>query len=327
MSPSLRQKLDRLRHTIESALRTAVPVDEPQSFYGPMRYALEGGGKRLRPALVLLTAEAVGGDAQRALPCAVAIELLHNFTLVHDDIMDRDELRRGRPTVHVKWDQDTAILAGDGLFALAYRQLFLSPPEALPAIGKLFSDAILEVCEGQALDKEFETRTNVALEEYLRMIRKKTARLFALSCQLGALCCSAPVVQVEALGEYGERLGLAFQIQDDLLDVLSSEEVSGKPQGSDIRRRKKTYLYVHALEHAEPGERNWLIDLFAGDRIPEEAVHRVVEIFHKSGAIDAAENLVAELLREARDALGLLPANKAVGYLRDLTEALVGRRA
>lgn len=327
MSPSLQRKLERLRETIEGALRTAVLRGEPRSFYEPMRYALEGGGKRLRPALVLLSAEAVGGDVDRALPCAVAVELLHNFTLVHDDIMDRDELRRGRPTIHVKWDQDTAILAGDGLFALAYRHIFSSPPEALPTIGKLFSDAILEVCEGQALDKDFETRPTVSLPEYMDMIRKKTARLFSVSCKLGALCCLASESQIKALGEYGERLGLAFQIQDDLLDVLSTEDVSGKPQGSDIRRRKKTFLYVHALEHAQPAEREWLADVFASVSVPETAVHRVVEIFHTSGAISEAENLVAGLLREARAALEVLSENEAVTHLRALTEALVGRRA
>ncbi|MDZ7372374.1 MAG: polyprenyl synthetase family protein [candidate division KSB1 bacterium] len=297
------------------------------SFYGPVRYILEGGGKRLRPVLVLLSAEAVGSPPEEALPCALAVELMHNFTLVHDDIMDRDTLRRGRPTVHVLWDQDTAILTGDGLLALAYQQLFRYPSDRLTRIGSIFSEGVLRVCEGQALDKDFESRPTVSLDEYMEMIDKKTAELFSVSCQLGALTGSGDDRSVEALGNYGRKLGLAFQIQDDLLDVLSPEEISGKPQASDIRRRKKTFLFVHALTAANEQERTWLLETYAGSTISEENVQKVMELFRSTGAIERAEALVSELLAAARRALAGLPRTEGVEHLENLTLVLSGRRA
>ncbi len=327
MPLSLEEKLRQLRQLVESRLRAVATANQPESFYGPVRYTLEGGGKRLRPVLVLLTAEAVGGALDAALPCAVAVELMHNFTLVHDDIMDKDELRRGRPTVHVVWDQDTAILAGDGLLALAYQQLFLAPADKLQEIGSTFSDGVIEVCEGQALDKEFETQLEVSLDQYMEMIEKKTARLFSTACKVGALAGGGERAYVNALAAYGRWLGLAFQVQDDLLDVLSDEKTSGKPRASDIRRRKKTFLFVHALRNANASDRQWLLDLYASDSVPADEVDRVVELFRRSGAIAAAEELVTDLMDKARAELQHVPANEAAGYLSELTSALTGRRA
>jgi geranylgeranyl diphosphate synthase type II len=324
---SLQKKLEELRSLIEAELRRLADGRLPDSFYEPVRYTLAGGGKRLRPILVLLSAEAVGGKAQDALPCALAVELMHNFTLVHDDIMDRDALRRGRPTVHVVWDQDTAILAGDGLLALAYQQLFRNPPERLARIGSLFSEGVLRICEGQALDKEFESRTEVSLQDYMEMIEKKTAQLFSVSCGLGALAGGGDERSVAALSSYGKWLGLAFQIQDDLLDVLSPEQISGKPQASDIRRRKKTFLFVHALRTASEAERQWLLRMYASERLPEDAVQRVIQLFESLGAMEQAETLVEDLLAKARQELGSLPETEGVSHLRELTFALAGRRA
>ncbi|NOZ57708.1 MAG: polyprenyl synthetase family protein, partial [Calditrichaeota bacterium] len=298
MDNTFETTLTRVRNLVQQRLLELSSKSAPVSFYAPVRYTLEAGGKRLRPLLVVLSAEAAGGRLEQAFDCAVAVELMHNFTLVHDDIMDHDSLRRGRPTVHVKWDEETAILAGDGLVALAFRELFRCSSPRLQEIGRVFSEGILEVCEGQALDKEFETRASVSREEYFEMIGKKTARLFAVSCEMGALAANAGNDAVHALREFGWNLGLAFQIQDDLLDVVSSASVSGKPQASDVRSRKKTFLFIHALQHAPREKREWLLDLYQRGNLSAADVDQVVELFHDSGAVSAAESVTAELLEK-----------------------------
>ncbi|HFE52157.1 MAG TPA: polyprenyl synthetase family protein [Bacteroidetes bacterium] len=327
MSDSLEHKLAEFRDLVQKRLLEISSKPAPVSFYTPVRYTLESGGKRLRPVLVLLSTEAAGGRARQALDCAVAVELMHNFTLVHDDIMDHDSLRRGRPTVHVKWDEETAILAGDRLVALAFRELFRCLSPKLQEIGRVFSEGILEVCEGQALDKEFETRDSVSREEYFDMIGKKTARLFAVSCEMGALAADAGDQQVKALREFGWNLGLAFQIQDDLLDVVSSASVSGKPQGSDVRSRKKTFLFIHAVENSQGEKSRWLVDLYKRGNLSSEDVESVVRLFHESGAVAAAEAVTAELLTEAQRSLAALPPSEARSQLESLTNQLLGRRA
>lgn len=325
MNAVWQERLDALRRSIQQALFAAVSHEEPASFYKPVRYTLEGGGKRIRPVLVLLASEAVGGTTLAAMDCAVAVELMHNFTLVHDDIMDKDDVRRGRPTVHVAWDADVAILTGDGLIALAYRQLFRTPTPRLRELGEVFSEGIIEVCEGQALDKDFEERSTVSMDEYLRMIGKKTARLFSVSCHLGALVGGGSVAQVEALTDFGWNLGLAFQVQDDLLDVLSSQAVSGKPQGSDIRQRKKTFLFVQALSTATASKRCWLLRLYSQPVLGEADVERISSFFAEVGAVSAAQQMVDRYLHEALASLQKLPPSRARDYLRDLTEQLSGR--
>ena len=212
----------------------------------PVHYVFANGGKRIRPVLLLLACKTVGGRVRDALPAAVAIELLHNFTLVHDDIMDKATSRRGRPTVHTKWDQSTAILVGDELMALAYRSLLQTKSARLHAIADTFTQAFVEVCEGQGLDKEFETQRRVSLPRYLTMIEQKTAKVISAAAEIGALVGRGTVRQVTALQRYGLHLGRAFQVQDDLLDVVADEAKFGKTVGRDIVSGKKTYLLIRA---------------------------------------------------------------------------------
>lgn len=251
---ALPSQLQPLAQAVDQVLLQEVLAETPPSLREPIDYFLRAPGKKIRPLLTLLSAQLVGGQWRQALPAAVAVELFHDFTLIHDDIMDRDRLRRGQPTVHVKWDDGTAILSGDALIGLAWRQLLKSPSRSLAVVTDMFSEALLRVCEGQALDKEFEHRRQIAPEEYLEMIDKKTAWLMRAACGMGAVIGGAPAGQVERLCRFGELIGLGFQIQDDLLDVVADVETLGKEVGSDFRMAKKTYVVIklqHRLGAAE----------------------------------------------------------------------------
>lgn len=220
------------RNFVNERLNQVVTKKTPVSFYEPVRYVLEAGGKRIRPILLLLSCKAVGGNQEDCLDAAVAVEILHNFTLVHDDIMDQDDLRRSRQTVHKKWDEATAILAGDGLVALAYHYLLKTKTDHIKEIAEIFTNGIIDLCEGQALDKEFERQVDIDLNQYLIMIEKKTVRLLMISSEIGSLIGGATAEERNILIEFSKHLGSAFQIQDDLLDI---EKTSGKTFGSDIK--------------------------------------------------------------------------------------------
>jgi len=220
---------------------------EPRRLYDPVRYVLRGGGKRLRPVLTLMTAGAYGVAPDEALPAAAALEIFHNFTLLHDDIMDRAALRRGRPTVHRKWDENTAILSGDAMVYVAQQQLEHYPPALYKDLQSLFNRTALEICEGQQRDMDFEARDTVSMDEYLEMIRQKTAVLLATAMQYGALLAGRPVAEQETWYRAGIALGLAFQIADDYLDTFGDESF-GKAIGGDIREGKKTWLFVRMLD-------------------------------------------------------------------------------
>lgn len=233
----------------EETERSSYAKDKyPHSLYDPVNYIMSGGGKRIRPLMTMIACETFGGSAEDALDAAVAMEILHNFTLVHDDIMDNADTRRGRDTVHKKWDVNSAILVGDELIGLSYRSLLKTESVRIAEVVRAFTDGVIEVCEGQALDKEFETNDNVSLNDYLLMIRKKTAELLKTSAVVGAIIGNANSHEMESINSYSENLGLAFQIQDDLLDVTAVESEFGKKIGGDILERKKTYLYVKSLE-------------------------------------------------------------------------------
>jgi len=219
--------------------------------YEPIRYISDGGGKRLRPILLIFSCECVGGNIESVLSTAVAVEMIHNFTLVHDDIMDHDDYRRGRKTIHRKWNEDVAILTGDALMVFGYQSLAKSDFKDLAGILDIFSKGVIEVCEGQALDKEFEKRSDVELEEYIKMVDKKTGRLIAVSTELGALIGGGDPETVQAFRKFGEKLGRAFQIQDDLLDIIAEQNVLGKDLGSDLIQDKKTYPLLLALKDSK----------------------------------------------------------------------------
>jgi geranylgeranyl diphosphate synthase type II len=245
------EKLQPLSRKIQSQLQQSVRNSFPVTLKEPSLYFLESPGKKIRPLLTLLCCQAVGGNPEHALSAAAGIELFHDFSLVHDDIMDQDELRRGRQTIHTKWDEGTAILVGDALIGLALENMVRSASRHHSEVIQLFSEALIVVCEGQALDKEFEKRNDLTLPEYLDMISKKTSWLFQLSCQVGAILGDAQAPQVAAFRRFGWYLGMGFQIQDDLLDFIGDEAKLGKKVGSDLKRDKKTYITLKYQEFVQ----------------------------------------------------------------------------
>ena len=226
-------------------------VREPKNLYEPIDYILQLGGKRMRPILTLMAADIFSGEFKKALPAALAVEVFHNFTLVHDDIMDDAPLRRGKETVHEKWDTSTGILSGDAMLILAYQYFENYDPEVFQKLAKLFSKTALEVCDGQQLDVDFETRKNVRIGEYMNMIRLKTSVLVAAALKMGAIVANTNDENADLIYDFGLNLGLAFQLQDDYLDTFGDPETFGKQVGGDIIENKKTFLYLKALEVAD----------------------------------------------------------------------------
>jgi len=317
-------KISRLRDAVNARILAAVQKPGPVTLYEPMRYIFEAGGKRLRPILLLLSCEAVGGEECQALDAAVAVELLHTFTLIHDDVMDHDDTRRGRPTIHNKWDVSVAILSGDGLVALSYDYLLRTPSRESARLGSLFSRALLEVCEGQALDKEFESRWDVTLDEYFTMIAKKTATLIALCGELGGIIGGGTPQQLQALRDFGYHLGVAFQIQDDLLDITADEKELGKTWGSDIMQKKKTLLLLHALKNAPPADRKELKAILRQPQITPGEVLRVKAIFERQGTIDFARTCFLEHFQKAEETLRHLPSRQT-GDLQNFLRLILNR--
>jgi len=317
---------DQVNRYIDSIL-SPVSENKPQSLYAPIRYAMNGNGKRLRPVLLLLTCDALHGSIKAALPAAAAVELMHNFTLVHDDMMDNDDTRRGRPTVHRKWDNDAALLAGDGLLALAYRSLLRTRSSNLPRLAQVLTDGIIELCEGQALDRDFEQRDEVTMADYLAMIMKKTARLLSICTEMGALIATAGETQIKLFRQFGEHLGLAFQIQDDLLDITISQDMLGKDFGSDVKRRKKTFLYIYAMTQAARQHRESLKKIFQKTAIGHDDILSVQQIFNAAGALAAAETAACDHLQKAHHCLMQLEPAVATKALREFVDMLLKRKA
>jgi len=320
------QKLGRqYKATVEKQLASLTRHDEPETIYKPIRHVLSAGGKRFRSALVLLSCEAVGGKARDALGAAAAIELFHNFTLVHDDVMDHADMRRGLPTVHKRWNTNVAILAGDELAALAYRALLKSRTQRLQEVIHVFTEAFNQVCEGQALDQEFEGQTDIYLNDYLRMIGKKTGCLIVAALHIGALMGNATKREVATLCTYGEHLGRAFQIMDDLLDIIGDEREFGKTIGGDIREGKKTYMLIKALERAKGKDRLLLHLITAHHKATTAMVNRVRDIYHRYGIIDDAKREIARSTRRAQRALTPLKTSHAKDMLFWLSDQLLER--
>lgn len=242
---------EELQDIIAKAFNKASFRFEPSSLYDPIEYMMDLGGKRLRPVLTLLSCDMFGGDIENALAPAIGLELFHNFTLLHDDIMDLAPLRRGKETVYKKWNTNSAILSGDTLFVMAYEYVTKTNSALLPQVLELFNDTARKVCEGQQFDMDYETRFDVTIDDYIRMIRLKTAVLIACSLKLGAIIARAPAAEADMIYSFGEFLGLAFQLQDDYLDVFGEVKKFGKEIGNDIVTNKKTFLYLKAFELAE----------------------------------------------------------------------------
>jgi len=244
--------------------------NDPKELYEPIMYSLSQSGKRLRPVFTLMACDLFGGDIEKALPQALAIELLHNFTLIHDDLMDQSPIRHGKETVFKKWNPKLAILSGDALFALAYDYTLQAEVQQLPEVLKIFNKTALQACEGQQLDLNFEQRKNVSLEDYLEMIRLKTAVLFGASLKIGALIAHASERNMQLIYDFGLNVGMGFQLKDDLLDLYGNEEVFGKKTGQDILENKKTYLFIKALATADPKTKDILLDYFQERQLSEE---------------------------------------------------------
>ena len=290
--------------SIENALASLNLPEKPKTLYDPQRYILGNGGKRIRPVLTLMACGMCSGQRERAMPAALAVELLHNFTLMHDDIMDQAESRRGEPAVHIKWSESVAILSGDSLHTRALILLNdLDEAADYRKVNSLFLDGINRVCEGQALDMEFESRSDVSLSEYMMMIGGKTSALLEASLQMGGVVGSCSDRQLKALKNVGENIGRAFQIQDDWLDVVADPDKFGKRVAGDIYECKKTYLMVLALERGNKDQQKWLRDCLINKPIKDEDVESVIQLFHELDVIDSARSKMSELYDSAEQSL------------------------
>ena len=292
--------IEKYRNDFISYLESKTETKEPKNLYAPITYILKLGGKRLRPVLVLLTAQLFEKDHTDALDAALAIEVFHNFSLVHDDIMDDAPKRRGKPTVHEKWDTNTGILSGDAMLIMAYQLFENYEVHIFKDLAKLFSKTALEVCEGQQYDVDFETREDVTLEEYLKMIEYKTAVLVAAAMKMGAIVAEAPEKSQEELYAFGLNLGIAFQLQDDYLDVYGDPLTFGKQVGGDIIENKKTYLFIKAMEAGTVSNRKQLMDLYSiQPKETDSKVKAVRTIFSESGAATATQDAIVSYTKKA----------------------------
>lgn len=303
-------------------------VKEPKSLYEPIQYILSLGGKRIRPILTLMAAEIFDQEYKKALPAALAVEVFHNFSLVHDDIMDDAPLRRGKETVHEKWNINTGILSGDAMLILAYQYFEKYEPVIFQSLAKLFSKTALEVCEGQQWDVDFENRDDVTIPEYLKMIEYKTAVLVAAAMKMGAIIAETSVENGEAIYDFGLNLGIAFQLQDDYLDAFGNPETFGKQVGGDIIENKKTYLYLKTVQFATPEEKEQLLHLYSIQPTDNsEKINSVKEIFNHTGASKATQEAIKEYTFKAFETLEKLNIGqdkKAV--LKAFGENLMGRK-
>ncbi|MBN1465370.1 polyprenyl synthetase family protein [candidate division KSB1 bacterium] len=319
------KQTQKYRERLVARIFSYLSAEHPASLYEPMRYALQDGGKLLRPILAQIICEAVGGDQENVLNAAVALEFVHVFSLVHDDIMDKDDMRRGRATVHKKWDANAAILCGDAILIKAYEALGRTTAVHLSQTLAAFNRGILEVCEGQALDMEFEDRDDVSLDEYFYMIDRKTARLFSLACEIGALLGDGSAEQIQGMRRFGMQLGRAFQIQDDLLDLLADQTTLGKDVGSDIQKDKKTFLMIHSRQHATPEQLDQLLLFVHKNTLSPHEIQHVISILNEIGTIAAAQKQVQDALEKARQSLQLLPKSESHLLLSNLLDMLEHR--
>lgn len=300
---------------------------EPKGLYAPIDYILKLGGKRLRPILVLLASESFGTDFKKALPASLSVEIFHNFSLVHDDIMDEAPLRRGKPTVHKKWDVNTGILSGDAMLIMAYQQLHTYPPQQAQQLHQLFSKTAIQICEGQQYDVEFENRNAVREAEYLQMIEYKTAVLVACALQMGAIIAEASEENQKKIYEFGRLLGLAFQLQDDYLDAFGNPETFGKQVGGDILENKKTFLYIKANEQGDEKQKDELNRFFSVETHKnEDKIHQVKKLFEATGAKNSTLKAIEEYTNKATTALKSIEMDEqAKKHLLDFSEWLMTR--
>lgn len=292
---------------------------EPQGLYEPIGYTLAAGGKRVRPQLALLATKLFGGNEEDVLPAALALEVFHNFTLLHDDVMDKAQVRRGRPTVHVRWNANTAILSGDQMMIEAYKLLSRVPEKKLAQTLRLFNKMATEICEGQQYDVDFESREDVTIPEYMEMIRLKTSVLLATALRIGAYIAGATDEQQEQIYNYGIHLGLAFQIQDDMLDCYGDQATFGKAIGGDIAENKKTYLWLTAAQKGAIDE------LAMREESMTQRFERILAIYDRLGVKAAAQEAIRLQTNQAINCLDALPQNQYTDQLRAMAHKLEER--
>lgn len=319
---------EQLLQKVNAFLANLPYVRRPASLYEPVSYVLSMGGKRIRPVLMLLAYNLYKDDPESILMQAVALETYHNYTLLHDDLMDNADLRRGHETVHRKWNANQAILSGDSMLVLAYERMMDGcPQDKLKEVLSLFTETALQIGEGQQYDIDFETRTDVREEEYIEMIRLKTSVLLACALKIGAVLAGAPKSDADNLYKFGEQIGLAFQLQDDYLDVYGDEKVFGKAIGGDITSNKKTYMLINAFIHADDAQRKELLRwITAKDFDRKEKVAAVTGLYNEIGIDKLAQQKIAYYFNKSRnylDAVGVADDRKQ--QLRDYAEKMLHR--
>ena len=318
---------DQILHLFEATLSQMQTPEEPELLYAPIIYSMSGGGKRLRPTLLLLTAEAFGSNVESAMPAAMAVEVFHNFTLLHDDIMDNADMRRGKPSVYAKWGGNVAILSGDAMLITAYKYLSQIGSEELSRVMPLFNTMALEVCEGQQYDMDFEGKAEVTIEEYIRMIELKTSALLSGSAMIGATLAGASEEDTKRIYRFATELGLAFQLQDDMLDSYGDEAL-GKKIGGDILEGKQTYLMVQAMNRASDEEREVLRTThLRSDISNSEKISIVKALYDKLDVKRLTEQQIELRFDRALNVLDSLSiAGERTQYLRDFARNLMGRK-
>ena len=311
----------------EGALAQMQTPEEPELLYAPIIYSMSGGGKRLRPVLLLITAEAFGGDVEATMPAALAVEIFHNFTLLHDDIMDNAAVRRGKPSVFAKWGGNVALLSGDAMLITAYKHLARVAPAVLPRVMTIFSDMALEVCEGQQYDMDFESLDRVSVEEYLLMIERKTSALLSGSAMIGATMAGASDDDIRKVYRFATELGLAFQLQDDVLDSYGDEAL-GKKIGGDILEGKQTFLMVQAMNRATDEEREVLRNTHRDAALSDaEKIARVKALYDKLEVRRIAEQQIELRFDRALSILDTLSIDESrTVNLREFARNLMGRK-
>lgn len=315
------EELARRAGMISKAIEDLLPVVHPTGLYKASRHLVDAGGKRLRPSMLLIAAEATGGDPVALVSAAVSIELIHNFTLIHDDIMDNANIRRGRPSVHKIWGDSGAILAGDTLYSKAFQILgnTASEPGLILRSMNILSETCTDICEGQWLDLEFENRSRVSEDEYMEMIEKKTGVLYGASACIGATLSGASAKEVKGLDEFGKLTGMGFQIHDDVLDLTAPEKVLGKRRGGDLVEGKKTLIMIHALENSVE------VDVFGKKDASPQEIEKALNVLEKAGSIDYARTRAADLVNRGKQALGALSDSPAKMLLLDLADYMIRR--
>lgn len=310
---------------LEEKLANVSLPKTPNNLYDPLRYFLTLGGKRMRPVLTLLGCNLFNIPGLKAINAALAVELFHNFTLIHDDIMDEAPLRRGKETVHTKWDQNIGILSGDVLFVIAYQHLSQHDVDVLPRLLEIFSTTAKEVCEGQQMDMDFESREDVTIPEYIEMIRLKTSVLLGAALEMGATVAKAEKRDAKLLYDFGMDVGLAFQIQDDILDLYADPDKFGKQIGGDVISNKKTYLLLRAFEKAN-AEQKTDLDRWMAETNPDIKVAEIRAIFDELGVREDAEQLMQSHLEKAKDAMKMIKVDEDnKSDLLDLADYLMNR--